>query len=79
MRSIVPVRAAVTPEDQAFYRQLGQRIAELLEEPIPKGTSRRGPTPTLQRQLEQVALLPRARQKMINEMLEALINQQQAS
>jgi len=54
-------------------------VAELLEEPVSKGATRRGPTPTLQRQLEQVALLPRARQKMINEMLEALINQQQAS
>ena len=131
MGSFVPVSVAVTPEDQSFYRQLGQRIAairkrcgltqqqlaetlgisqqtlahyevgrlrvavsmlapiaaavnatvaELLEEPAPaKGRTRRGPTPALQRQLEQVARLPRARQKMIHEMLDALINQQQAS
>jgi len=55
-------------------------VAELLEEPAPtKSRTRRGPTPVLQRQLEQVATLPRARQKMIHEMLDALINQQQAS
>ena len=28
MGSIVPMSVAVTPEDQTFYRQLGQRIAE---------------------------------------------------
>jgi len=64
-------------------------VAELLEEPAPtKSRTRRGPTPVLQRQLEQVATLPRAqqvatlpraRQKVIHEMLDALINQQQAS
>ena len=130
MGSIVPMSVAVTPKDQAFYRQLGQRIAarrkacrltqqqladtlgvsqqalahyevgrlrvavsllgpiaaaldtsaaELLEEPAAKKTTRRGPTPALQRRLEEVARLPRARQKMIHEMLEALIRQDRAS
>ena len=130
MGSILSVRAAVSPEDQAFYRALGQRlaerrkgcgltqqqladslgisqqtlahyevgrlrvavsmlgpvaaaldatVAELLEEPAAKGAGRRGPTPALQRQLERVARLPRARQKMIQQMLDALIDQQQAS
>jgi len=131
MGSIVPMSVGVTPEDQTFYRQLGQRIAErrkgcgltqqqladtlgisqqalahyevgrlrvavsmlgpiaeavnatvadLLEEPsAPKGKARRGPTPALQRRLEEVGRLPRARQKMIHEMLDALLGQQQAS
>jgi len=34
---------------------------------------------TLQRQIEQIGLMPRSKQKFITEMLEALIKQQQAS
>jgi transcriptional regulator with XRE-family HTH domain len=41
--------------------------------------AKRGPASTLQRQIEQVGLLPRGKQKFISEMLEALIKQQQAS
>lgn len=41
--------------------------------------SKRGPAPKLQRQVEQIALLPKSKQKFISEMLEALIKQQQAS
>jgi transcriptional regulator with XRE-family HTH domain len=38
--------------------------------------SKRGPASTLQRQIEQISLMPRAKQKFITEMLEALIKQQ---
>lgn len=41
--------------------------------------AKRGPASTLQRQIEQVGLLPRGKQKFISEMLDALIKQQQAS
>lgn len=41
--------------------------------------TKRGPTSTLQRQIEQIGLMPRSKQKFITEMLEALIKQQQAS
>lgn len=41
--------------------------------------SKRGPASVLQRQIEQVGLMPRAKQKFITEMLDALIKQQQAS
>ncbi len=41
--------------------------------------SKRGPASTLQRQIEQIGLMPRAKQKFITEMLDALIQQQQAS
>lgn len=41
--------------------------------------AKRGPASMLQRQIEQIGLMPRAKQKFITEMLEALIKQQQAS
>ena len=40
---------------------------------------KRGPASTLQRQIEQIGLMPRSKQKFITEMLDALIQQQQAS
>jgi transcriptional regulator with XRE-family HTH domain len=40
---------------------------------------KRGPASILQRQIEQVGLMPRTKQKFITEMLEALIKQQQAA
>jgi hypothetical protein len=44
-----------------------------------KTKSKRGPASTLQRQIEHISLMPRAKQKFITEILEALIKQQQAS
>ncbi len=38
--------------------------------------AKRGPMPKLQRQIEQVALLPKAKQKFVSEMLETVIQQQ---
>ena len=38
--------------------------------------NKRGPTPKLQRQVEQISLLPRTKQKFVREMLEAVIKQQ---
>jgi len=46
---------------------------------IEERPTKRGPASTLQRQIEQIGLMPRAKQKFITEMLEALIKQQQAS
>ncbi len=37
--------------------------------------TKRGPMPKLQRQIEQVALLPKAKQKFVSEMLETVIQQ----
>ncbi|WP_199775610.1 hypothetical protein [Microbulbifer pacificus] len=37
--------------------------------------AKRGPAPKLQRQIEQVALLPKAKQKFVSEMLETVIQQ----
>tara|TARA_B100000745_G_scaffold262886_1_gene187139 strand:+ start:165 stop:554 length:390 start_codon:yes stop_codon:yes gene_type:complete len=44
-----------------------------------KPPTKRGPASVLQRQIEQIGLMPRTKQKFITEMLEALIKQQQAS
>ncbi|WP_428623374.1 helix-turn-helix domain-containing protein [Sedimenticola sp.] len=41
--------------------------------------AKRGPVSTLQRQIEQIALMPRSKQKFIIEMLDALIKQQQSA
>ena len=46
-------------------------IAELIDEPKPNG--KRGPTPKLQRQIEQVSQLPKAKQKFVSEMLETVL------
>ena len=42
-----------------------------------KSPVKRGPISTLQRQIEQIGLMPKARQKFITEMLDAMIKQQQ--
>ena len=60
---------------------LAQTLTVSIEE-IVTGTEpvnskgKRGPTPTLQRQMEQVSMLPRAKQKFVSEMLETVIQQQ---
>jgi len=46
---------------------------------IEKMPVKRGPASILQRQIEQIGLMPRAKQKFITEMLDALIKQQQSA
>ena len=46
---------------------------------IGKQPAKRGPASVLQRQIEQISLMPRNKQKVIVEVLEAMIKQQQAS
>jgi transcriptional regulator with XRE-family HTH domain len=60
---------------------LARLFAVSLEEltGMEKLPARRGPASILQRQIEQIGMMPRAKQKFITEMLEALIKQQQAS
>ncbi len=57
---------------------LGVSVDELIGAPA-KAAAKRGPASMLQRQIEQIGLMPRAKQKFITEMLEALIQQQHAS
>lgn len=60
---------------------LARLFAVSLEELIgmEKLPTKRGPASTLQRQMEQIGSMPRAKQKFITEMLEALIKQQQSA
>ena len=53
-------------------------VEQLVDEKMP-AKSKRGPTSKLQRQVEQVRLMPRTKQKFISDMLEALITQQQSA
>ncbi len=58
-------------------KKLSVSIDELLG--MTNGKSKRGPASNLQRQIEQVGLMPRSKQKFITEMLDALMKQQQAA
>lgn len=55
-------------------RLLGVSVEELLGL-HPTATAKRGPTPKLQQQLERVSRLPRAKQRFVSEMLEAVLQQ----
>ena len=118
----------MNPNDQAFFKELGIRIAELRKESgmtqaqladvlkisqqmvgayeigsrkipasmlpslaklfavpleqlmgVDKQPAKRGPASILQRQIEQIGVMPRNKQKVIVEVLEAMIKQQQVS
>ena len=51
---------------------LGVSIPELVGDDS-SGHGKRGPTPKLQRQIEQVAGLPRSKQKFVSEMLDTVL------
>lgn len=68
------IAVALIPE---LSKVLDVSVAELIDEsPPPK--SRRGPIPIMQRQVEQIRTMPRAKQKFISDMLDALIKQEAA-
>jgi len=54
-------------------------IEEFINDSKKQGNNKRGPTPKLQYQIEQIGLMQRSKQKFITEMLDALIQQQQVS
>jgi len=60
----------VLPE---LARILGVPVEELLGNT--NGSAKRGPTPLLQRQLEQLSRLPRAKQRVVNEILTGILQQ----
>ena len=70
------LRIAISTLNQ-IATALDVSIEELINEPKQKAKGKRGPTPKLQTQIEQISLMPRAKQKFISEMLDALIKQQQ--
>jgi transcriptional regulator with XRE-family HTH domain len=53
---------------------LGVSVAELVELK-PSANGKPGPTPKLQRQIEQVSKLPRAKQKFVTDFIETVLQQ----
>lgn len=51
------------------------RSEALLEEAPKAAKSKRGPASTLEKQIEQISQLPRAKQKFVMEMLDTVIQQ----
>ena len=55
-------------------QSLGVSAVELIEEASP--SSKPGPTPKLQRQIEQVSQLPKGKQKFVSDFLDTLLAQE---
>lgn len=55
---------------------LAVSVEDVIGEPAKAAKGKRGPTPRLQRQMELIGQLPRAKQKFVMEMLDAVIQQQ---
>jgi len=78
MASFEAGRRKVTTSDIPVLAQLfGVSTDDLLG--IGNKSAKRGPTAKLQHKVEQISLMPRNKQKVILEVLEAMIKQQQAS
>jgi transcriptional regulator with XRE-family HTH domain len=60
-------------------KTFGISIDELLGNDDKKTKNKRGPVSMLQRQVEQISLMPKNKQKFISEMLEAMIQQQRSA
>ena len=64
------IPASMLPE---LGRIFGVGVDELLG--LRNGTGKRGPTPKFQKQLERIAQLPRAQQRLVIQMLDGVLNQ----
>jgi transcriptional regulator with XRE-family HTH domain len=54
---------------------LSVSIEELIGAPAKRGAGKRGPAPKLQQQLERISALPKARQRVVSEVLDSLLAQ----
>ncbi len=66
------VAVAMLPE---LAKALAVSIEDLMDTHPTVAKGKRGPTPALQRQIEQISQLPRTKQKFVMEMLDAVIQQ----
>jgi transcriptional regulator with XRE-family HTH domain len=57
-------------------RYLGVSIEELIGEPPSAATKKRGPTPKIQQQIERIQRLPKAQQRLVMQVIEAVLAQQ---
>ena len=55
--------------------QLGVSVEDLIGTPASRTTGKRGPAPRMQQQLEQLSRLPRAKQRIVSDVIESLIAQ----
>ena len=55
--------------------ELGVSVEHLLGETKPKARGKRGPVPKIQQQLERVSALPKARQRVVMEVLDSMLGQ----
>lgn len=62
--------ASMLPE---FAKLFGVSVDELLG--LKNGSGKRGPTPKLQQQIERLGRLPKAKQKVVMEMIEGVLSQ----
>lgn len=68
------IPASMLPKIAKLFAVSLEQLTGIDQQPI-----KRGPASTLQRQIEQISLMPRTKQKFISEMLDALIKQQQSA
>lgn len=68
------IPASMLPKLAKLFTVSLEELVETEKKPV-----KRGPASILQRQIEQIGLMPRTKQKFITEMLDALIKQQQAA
>ena len=59
----------------ALAKELNVSVEDLIGNSNGTAQTRRGPTPKLQRQIEQVRQLPRAKQRFVIEMLDTVLQQ----
>lgn len=55
--------------------QLGVSVEDLIGTPARRTTGKRGPAPRMQQQLERLQSLPKARQRVISDVLDSLLAQ----
>ena len=67
------IRKIPAPMFPMLAQLFGFSVDELMG--LKNTAAKRGPMPKLQRQIEQVALLPRAKHKFVSEMLDTVIQQ----
>jgi len=60
-------------------RTLGVTVEESIGGQTARSTAKRGPAPKLQQQLERITRLPKAQQRFVMQMIDTVLQQQQAS
>lgn len=52
---------------------LGVTVEDLIGVPAARGTAKRGPAPKLQQQFERITRLPKAQQRFVMQMIDAML------